>query len=82
MLLYTGTPGSEGTPGGLVPVGRRIEHFLKIALELGRLCSNDPIPVPLRPSPGRSPRQGPKTRLSGSLASVRGRRTSVVSQRM
>lgn len=43
ILLYTGTPGSEGTLGGLVAVGRRIEHFLKIALELGRLCSGDPI---------------------------------------
>jgi hypothetical protein len=43
ILLYTGTPGSEGTLGGLVAVGRRIEHYLKFALELGRLCSNDPI---------------------------------------
>lgn len=43
ILLYTGTPGSEGTLGGLVAVGRRIEHYLATALELGRLCSNDPI---------------------------------------
>jgi len=43
VLLYTGTPGSEGTLGGLVAVGRRIEHYLQFALELGRLCSNDPI---------------------------------------
>jgi hypothetical protein len=43
ILLYTGTPGSEGTLGGLVAVGRRIEHYLGTALELGRLCSNDPI---------------------------------------
>ncbi|MCY1062785.1 DUF1998 domain-containing protein [Nannocystis sp. SCPEA4] len=43
ILLYTGTPGSEGTLGGLVAVGRRIEHYLRLALELGRLCSNDPI---------------------------------------
>ncbi len=43
ILLYTGTSGSEGTLGGLVAVGRRIEHYLQLALELGRLCSNDPI---------------------------------------
>ncbi len=43
ILLYTGTPGSEGTLGGLVAVGRRIEHYLQTALELGQLCSNDPI---------------------------------------
>lgn len=43
VLLYTGTTGSEGTLGGLVAVGRRIERILLAALELGRLCSNDPI---------------------------------------
>jgi hypothetical protein len=43
ILLYTGTSGSEGTLGGLVEVGRRIESHLEKALELGRLCSNDPV---------------------------------------
>jgi hypothetical protein len=43
VLLYTGTTGSEGTLGGLVDVGRRIERYLLSALDLGRLCSNDPI---------------------------------------
>jgi len=43
ILFYTGTSGSEGTLGGLVQVGRRIEHHLGKALELGRLCSNDPV---------------------------------------
>lgn len=43
ILLYTGTTGSEGTLGGLVDIGRRIEHYLLAALDLGRLCSNDPI---------------------------------------
>ena len=43
ILLYTGGAGSEGTLGGLVDVGRNIEHHLARALELGRLCSNDPI---------------------------------------
>jgi hypothetical protein len=43
ILLYTGGSGSEGTLGGLIEVGRRIERHLARALELGRLCSNDPI---------------------------------------
>ncbi|MDB9529586.1 DUF1998 domain-containing protein [Oscillatoria sp. CS-180] len=43
ILLHTGTSGSEGTLGGLVEVGRRIEHHLSKALEQGRLCSNDPV---------------------------------------
>ncbi|WP_437939473.1 DrmB family protein [Sorangium sp. So ce341] len=43
LLLYTGTPDAEGTLGGLVQVGRRIGRHLEAALELGRLCSNDPV---------------------------------------
>ncbi|MBW4429142.1 MAG: DUF1998 domain-containing protein [Nostoc desertorum CM1-VF14] len=43
ILLYTGSPGSEGTLGGLVQVGNRIEYHLDVALEMGRLCSNDPV---------------------------------------
>lgn len=43
ILLYTGTPDAEGTLGGLVQVGRRLEQHLKAALELGALCSNDPV---------------------------------------
>jgi len=43
ILLYTGTPDAEGTLGGLVQVGRRIEEHLGTALEMGRLCSNDPV---------------------------------------
>jgi len=43
ILLYTGTSDAEGTLGGLVEVGKRIEHHLHNALELGRLCSNDPV---------------------------------------
>jgi Domain of unknown function (DUF1998) len=49
ILLYTGTPDSEGTLGGLVQVGRRIEHYLHAALDLGRLCSNDPVCAQHRP---------------------------------
>ena len=43
ILLYTGVSGSEGTLGGLVQMGKRIECHLEVALELGRLCSNDPV---------------------------------------
>ncbi len=43
ILLYTASPDAEGTLGGLVDVGRRIGRFLKSAIELATLCSNDPI---------------------------------------
>jgi hypothetical protein len=43
ILLYTGAAGSEGTLGGLVDVGCEIDGHLRRALEIGRLCSNDPV---------------------------------------
>jgi hypothetical protein len=43
ILLYTGTSDAEGTLGGLVQVGRRIQETVRAALELGMLCSNDPV---------------------------------------
>jgi hypothetical protein len=43
ILLYTASSGSEGSLGGLVEVGRRLERYLEQALDLGRLCSNDPV---------------------------------------
>jgi len=43
ILLYTGTPGSEGTLGGLVEIGRNIGRHLRSAAEQGLLCSNDPV---------------------------------------
>lgn len=43
ILLYTGASDSEGTLGGLVEVGKRVDRILVSALELGRLCSNDPV---------------------------------------
>jgi len=43
ILLYTGTPGSEGSLGGLVEMGKNIGRHLERALELGTLCSNDPV---------------------------------------
>jgi hypothetical protein len=47
VLLYTGTSDAEGTLGGLIQVGRRIHEHIENALELGELCSNDPV---LRPA--------------------------------
>lgn len=43
VLLYTGSTDSEGTLGGLIQVGRRIHEHIQSALELGELCSNDPV---------------------------------------
>lgn len=43
ILLYTGSPGSEGTLGGLVEVGRNLLHHLRRAAEMAMLCSNDPV---------------------------------------
>jgi hypothetical protein len=43
ILLFTGTTDAEGTLGGLVQVGRRIHNHIRAALELGQLCSNDPV---------------------------------------
>ena len=43
VLLFTGSSDAEGTLGGLVDTGRRIHQFVHQALELGRLCSNDPV---------------------------------------
>ena len=43
ILLYTGSPDADGTLGGLVEEGRRIEDHLALALRMGALCSNDPI---------------------------------------
>jgi MrfA Zn-binding domain len=43
ILISTGTPGSEGTLGGLVEQGRRLRAHLRHAYDLGVLCSNDPV---------------------------------------
>jgi hypothetical protein len=43
LLLYTGSPDAEGTLGGLVEAGRQIDRHVRAALELSRLCSNDPV---------------------------------------
>ncbi|MBW4512938.1 MAG: DUF1998 domain-containing protein [Scytonematopsis contorta HA4267-MV1] len=56
ILLYTGTSGSEGTLGGLVQVGKRIEHHLVSAIEFGKLCSNDPVCAQHRPDDSQEER--------------------------
>ncbi len=43
ILISTGTPGSEGTLGGLVEQGKRIAGHLQRAYDMGRLCSTDPV---------------------------------------
>lgn len=43
ILLSTGSPGSQGTLGGLVEQGRNLQVHLAKAFELGVLCSNDPV---------------------------------------
>ena len=43
ILLSTGSAGTEGTLGGLVEEGRRLDQHLRRALEMGALCSNDPV---------------------------------------
>jgi hypothetical protein len=43
ILLYTGTSDSEGTLGGLVQTGGKLARYLRLALDLGRLCANDPV---------------------------------------
>lgn len=50
ILLYTATSDAEGTLGGLVEVGRNIDKHLAEALEVGRLCANDPVCAQHEPS--------------------------------
>lgn len=43
ILLSTGSAGTEGTLGGLVEEGRRLDQHLRRALDMGALCANDPV---------------------------------------
>jgi hypothetical protein len=43
LLLYTASPDAEGTLGGLVEAADRITDYLRRALDLARLCANDPV---------------------------------------
>ncbi len=67
ILLSTGTTGSEGTLGGLVEEGRRIEHHLREAWDLGRLCSNDPVCAAHDPASDSSDRHAEGAACHGCL---------------
>lgn len=56
ILLFTGSPDSEGTLGGLVHAGRRTERLLRDACEVGMLCSNDPVCAQHEPADPREER--------------------------
>jgi hypothetical protein len=56
VLLYTGTSDAEGTLGGLIEVGRRIHEHVGTALEMGELCSNDPVCAQHQPESGHERR--------------------------
>ncbi len=43
LLLYTASPDADGTLGGLVQQAHHIEDHLSMALQMGALCSSDPI---------------------------------------
>ena len=43
ILIYTGSSDGEGPLGGLVQAGKDIARHMRRALDLGTLCSNDPI---------------------------------------
>jgi hypothetical protein len=43
ILIFTVSSYAEGTLGGLVEAARRIKEFVRKALEIATLCSNDPI---------------------------------------
>jgi hypothetical protein len=43
ILLFTSTSGAEGTLGGLVEAGKRLDRYLEKAFERALLCSNDPF---------------------------------------
>ena len=49
ILLYTASPDAEGTLGGLVQAADRIDKYLAEAVELGKLCANDPVCAQHRP---------------------------------
>lgn len=50
ILIYTSSPDAEGTLGGLVQAGCEIAKQMRRAIELGALCSNDPVCAYHRPA--------------------------------
>lgn len=49
ILLYTSTPGADGTLGGLAASAWRMGPLIHRAMELANLCSNDPVCAHHRP---------------------------------
>ena len=43
ILIYTASPGAQGTLGGLVGAAPRFAPLLRAALERAAVCSNDPV---------------------------------------
>lgn len=60
ILISTGTPGTEGTLGGLVEQGKDLLEHLQRAYDMGRLCSTDPVCAYHQPAadPTRRYREG------------------------
>lgn len=60
ILIRTGTPGTEGTLGGLVEQGKHLLGHLQRAFDMGRLCSTDPVCAYHKPAadPTRRYREG------------------------
>ena len=50
ILISTGSTGTEGTLGGLVEQGRHLRAHLRLAFDMGKLCSNDPVCASHKPS--------------------------------
>lgn len=53
ILIYTTSPGEDGSMGGLVGAVDKFDHILRRALENIRLCSNDPLCRDVRKSAGK-----------------------------
>jgi len=53
ILIYTATPGAQGTLGGLVAAASRFSRILRNALDRQLICSNDPVCADHEPD-GRS----------------------------
>lgn len=56
VLLYTSTPGADGTLGGLAASAWRMGPLIHRAIELASLCSNDPVCAHHDPDDGNADR--------------------------
>ena len=58
ILIYTASNDAQGTLGGLIEAGREIKRHFRSALEMARLCSNDPVCAGHQPSAEHDPLNG------------------------